>query len=214
VKQKIIAFLLVFLGGFAVMVLEIVGVRFLAKDFGGGFYVWTSQIGMVLVALALGYLVGGRLADRYQRAGYLIWLLLPAGLFVLFIPDFAQKLIDWIVERHPEGEIPAVWMKLDPAIGSGVIFLLPCLALATLAPFMTRLMARRVSHVGTVSGLIYAASTVGSIAGVFGSAYLLIDMLEVPSIFRLTGGLTLGLCGLCCLLDHWTPNGLTRERGK
>ena len=34
------------------MVLEIVGVRFLAKDFGGGFYVWTSQIGMVLVALA------------------------------------------------------------------------------------------------------------------------------------------------------------------
>jgi hypothetical protein len=79
---------------------------------------------------------------------------------------------------------------------------------------MTRLMARRVSHVGTVSGLIYAASTVGCIAGVFGSAYLLIDMLEVPSIFRLTGGLTLGLCGLCCLLDHWMPNGLTRERGK
>ena len=51
------------------MILEIVGVRFLAKDFGGGFYVWTSQIGMVLVALALGYIAGGRLADRYQRAG-------------------------------------------------------------------------------------------------------------------------------------------------
>ena len=30
VKQKFIAFLLVFLGGFAVMILEIVGVRFLA----------------------------------------------------------------------------------------------------------------------------------------------------------------------------------------
>ncbi|SVD05690.1 uncharacterized protein METZ01_LOCUS358544, partial [marine metagenome] len=33
---------LVFLGGFAVMVLEIVGARYLQPWFGGAFYVWTS----------------------------------------------------------------------------------------------------------------------------------------------------------------------------
>ena len=39
------ATVLVFLGGFAIMVLEIIGARYLAKDFGGSFYVWVSQIG-------------------------------------------------------------------------------------------------------------------------------------------------------------------------
>jgi hypothetical protein len=46
---------LAFIGGFVIMVLEIVGARFLARDFGSSFYVWVSQIGVVLIALALGY---------------------------------------------------------------------------------------------------------------------------------------------------------------
>ena len=45
--------LLVFVSGFVVMVLEIVGARILARDFGGSFYVWVSQIGVILIALAL-----------------------------------------------------------------------------------------------------------------------------------------------------------------
>src|SRR5439155_1260853 len=62
---------LVFVGGFIIMVLEIIGARFLAKDFGSSFYVWVSQIGVILIALALGYGVGGALADRpFLRAEY------------------------------------------------------------------------------------------------------------------------------------------------
>ena len=61
------AALVVFIGGFIIMVLEIIGARFLAKDFGSYFHVWVSQIGVVLVALALGYYLGGALADRWQR---------------------------------------------------------------------------------------------------------------------------------------------------
>ena len=45
-----IAALFVFLGGFAVMVLETIGARFLARDFGGSFYVWINQIGVILIA--------------------------------------------------------------------------------------------------------------------------------------------------------------------
>ena len=50
---------LVFVGGFIMMVLEIIGARYLAKDFGSSFHGWVSQIGVVLIALALGYYVGG-----------------------------------------------------------------------------------------------------------------------------------------------------------
>src|SRR5436189_3055087 len=110
---KTAAALLVFLGGFAVMVLEVIGARYLAKDFGSSFYVWVSQIGVILIALALGYAVGGALADRFQRTSFLAVLLIPAGLVTFFIPSFAARLIDAIIMRHPiDRNIPLLWQKL------------------------------------------------------------------------------------------------------
>lgn len=202
--QRAIAIATVFLGGFAIMVLEIIGARYLGKDFGGSFYVWISQIGVILIALALGYYVGGALADRFQRARFLAWLLFPTGLFTCLIPDFAGGVINWIIMRHPlDQPIPAIWQKLDPALGSGLIFLLPCFVLAMLSPYMVRLAAKDLARVGRVSGLIYAASTVGSIAGVFVSGYILIDQMALSQIFRVTGVLIVVLAGMCLAMDRW-----------
>lgn len=202
---KTVAMLFVFLGGFAVMVLEITGARYLAKDFGGSFYVWIGQIGIILVALALGYAIGGALADRFRRASYLALPLGIAGLFTLLIPNFTPALVQAIVMRHPpDQEISALWQKLDPMLGSTLVFFLPCFVLATLAPYTIRLAARKVENVGTISGLIYAASTVGSIAGVFVSGYVLIDYLAVSDIFRATGVLILALAGVSLILDKWS----------
>jgi hypothetical protein len=202
--QNLAATCLVFLGGFALMVLEIVGARFLGKDFGGSFYVWTSQIGVILVALALGYYAGGELADRSQRAAFLTWLLVPAGVFTCLIPNFAGSVMEAIIMRHPlDQPIPLLWQKLDPALGSAVIFFLPCFVLATLSPFMIRLAARRLARVGRISGLVYAASTAGSIAGVFVSGYILIDWLSLSRIFRATGVLLMVLGLGCRVLDRW-----------
>lgn len=201
---RVAAALFVFLGGFAVMVLEIIGARYLAKDFGGSFYVWISQIGVILVALALGYAIGGTLADRFRRTTFLALPLGFAGLATLLIPNFTPPLLDAIVMRHPLGtEIPVLWRKLDPVLGSTLVFFLPCVVLAILPPYMIRLAARRLDHVGTISGIIYAASTVGSIAGVFVSGYFLIDYMDVPDIFRATGALTLFLAGASFVLDRW-----------
>jgi len=198
---------IVFFGGFAIMVLEIMGARYLGKDFGGSFYVWISQIGVILIALSLGYSVGGIWADRFQRASLLTWLLVPTGLYVALIPHFADRLLDWIIMRHPlDQSIPPIWQKLDPAVGSALIFLGPCFVLAMLSPYMIRLAAHNISHVGRISGQIYAASTVGSIAGVFVSGYILIDLLPISRIFYVTGAL-IGLLGILCLfMDYQFPS--------
>jgi hypothetical protein len=189
--------------GFAVMVLEIVGMRLLARDFGSSFYVWTSQIGVVLVALALGYVAGGFWADRFHHPRLLAWLLVPAAVFTVFIPDFAGPLMGWIVGRHPiEREIPLLWQKLDPALGAALIFLPPCFVLATLPPYLIRVASRAVAHVGRVSGLVYGAGSAGSIAGVFISGYVLIDLFNLSHIFRGTGVLMLALAAACWL---WNP---------
>ncbi|HHY86688.1 MAG TPA: fused MFS/spermidine synthase [Verrucomicrobia bacterium] len=202
----------VFLGGFAVMVLEIIGARYLARHFGGDFYIWISQIGVILIALALGYAIGGALADRFKTARFLALPLAVAGVFTFFIPAFTPSLLDRIVMRHPlDQPIPAVWQKLDPAIGSTLVFLLPCFVLAVLSPYTIRLAAHRIEHVGRISGLVYAASTIGSIAGVFVSGYILIDYFSVPAIFRGTGVLILALAGVSVVMDRWMKPTTTKQ---
>ncbi len=205
---KVAAALFVFLGGFAIMVLEIIGARYLAKDFGGSFYVWISQIGVILIALALGYGIGGALADRFRRAGFLAAPLTVAGVVTWLIPNFTPPLVQAIVMRHPlDRDIPALWQKLDPVFGSTLVFFLPCFVLAVISPYMIRVAARQLERVGTISGLVYAASTVGSIAGVFVSGYVLIDY-SLSAIFRVTGALILFLAGLSLVMDR----RMARER--
>jgi MFS family permease len=203
---------LVFFGGFIMMVLEIIGARFLAKDFGSSFHVWVSQIGVVLVALALGYYLGGALADRFKRLWLLAALLVPAGIVTFLIPNSAAWLIESIIGRHaPDQPIPAIWQKLDPVMGSALIFLLPCVVLATMSPYMIRAATQNLSSVGRSSGFVIAAGTLGSIAGVFVSGFILIDHLRISSIFRLMGVLTIVLGVLCVLADRWLTGGDKEE---
>src|SRR2546429_7370651 len=116
--RKLAATSLVLLGGFAVMVLEVIGARYLAKDFGSSFYVWISQVGVVLIALALGYYAGGALADRWQRVSLLTLLLVPAGATTFFIPNFAAPLVDAVILSHPSDiQFPPSAHNLGPQIG-------------------------------------------------------------------------------------------------
>jgi len=198
---------LVFFGGFAIMVLEIIGARFLAKDFGSSFYVWISQIGVILIALAAGYFVGGSLADKFQRASFLSFLLIPAGIYTFLIPKFTPRLLEAIIMRHPlDQDIPMIWQKLDPAIGTALIFLLPCFVLAILSPYTIRLASTKISHVGRISGLVYAFSTIGSIAGVFISGYILIDLFRISVIISGTGAMIVILGFWSLLMDKYFTN--------
>ena len=56
--------LLVFSAGGVLMGLEIAGSRVLAPHFGNSVFVWGSLISVFLLALSVGYVFGGRLADR------------------------------------------------------------------------------------------------------------------------------------------------------
>ncbi|HNQ89623.1 MAG TPA: fused MFS/spermidine synthase [Verrucomicrobiota bacterium] len=192
------------MGGFIVLVLEIIGARYLAKDFGGSFYVWVSQIGVILLALAVGYAAGGALADRFAGLTVLVVLLVPAGLFTVLVPNLAPPVLDAIISRHPPQQaIPLFWQKVDPALGSLCVFLLPCLVLAMIPPFLIRWVTPRVDRVGRSSGAVIAAGTVGSIAGVVAAGYFLLEWMRISDIFRAMGALTLLVAALCAVIDRW-----------
>lgn len=202
--RKLAPGVIVFLGGVVLMVLEVVGARSLLKDFGGSFYVWISQIGVIMVALAVGYYAGGALVDSTGRIVVLAWILVAAGVYTLLVPEISPTVLDWIVMRHPlDREIPPLWQKLDPALCSALIFLWPCVALAMLSPCMVRLTTEHLSRVGRASGLMSSVSTAGNIAGIIVAGYFLLDITAISTIFRIAGVLVI-LIGMACLaMDRW-----------
>jgi hypothetical protein len=58
---------------------EIAAARLLAPYFGESTFIWANTIATVLVALAVGYSLGGRLADRDPRPERLAQIVLAAG---------------------------------------------------------------------------------------------------------------------------------------
>lgn len=182
------------------MTLEIIGARYLGKDFGSAFYIWISQIGVVMIALGIGYYIGGWFADKFPKIGFLGALLIFAGIITFLIPTYSAPMIDWIVQRHPlDKPIPALWQKFDPVIGSAVVFFIPCLILAMVSPFLIKILSKDIGRVGKTSGYIIAGSTFGGIFGVFTSGFLLIDIMRISSIFKLMGVVVAAL-GLLCQL--------------
>src|SRR5688500_19833267 len=62
--RGLLLFVIAIVLGFALMGFEMLASRYLYPYFGGGINTWASLIATVLIALMLGYLIGGALVDR------------------------------------------------------------------------------------------------------------------------------------------------------
>ncbi|MGH2996543.1 MAG: fused MFS/spermidine synthase, partial [Gaiellaceae bacterium] len=77
---------LVFGAGTGTLATEICASRLLAPYFGSSTIVWANLIGLVLLALSVGYWLGGRLADRRPDPRLLGALVLAAAVLVAAVP--------------------------------------------------------------------------------------------------------------------------------
>jgi len=162
------------------MGLEMTGSRVLATFFGSSIYVWGAIISVFLAALAVGYFVGGMVADRRPDFNVLIYLLLFDGIWLLVIPVYANRLCRVILSLGPG-------QRLGPLLSTLLLFGGPSVLLGMVSPFAVRLAARSVHQMGNVSGSLYALSTVGSIAGTLITAFWLVPAIGVRAILQILG---------------------------
>ena len=85
--------LIVFVVGISILGAEIAAARLLAPYFGASTIVWANTIGIVLVALSVGYWYGGRLADRNPSREGLYRIVLQAGLLLAAVPFAASPFL-------------------------------------------------------------------------------------------------------------------------
>jgi spermidine synthase len=179
----------VFVVGAASLGSEIAAARLLAPWFGDSTIVWANTIATVLVALSVGYWVGGRVADRHATLEGLCRLVLVAALLLAAVPFVARPFLQVSVDALDEIEAGAFVGSL---LGVLVLIAAPVLVLGTVAPYALRLSMTAIDESGRIAGRLYAISTLGSLAGTFLSALLLIPLLGTRRTF-LTFALGLAL---------------------
>jgi predicted membrane-bound spermidine synthase len=164
--------LVVLLGGTATMALQMAAVRLLAPAVGASSIVWATIIGLSLLAMSLGYVLGGRLADRRTDGATLARTLAAAAVLVALIPLDSPFVLDALAVQL---ESPA-WSDL---LGAGLTYtalvLAPAVLLGVTPPYAIRLAIPRVEDAGRTAGGLYALSTVGSIIGTLLTALVLVQ---------------------------------------
>ena len=101
--------------GFALMGFEMLGSRYLYPYFGGGINTWASLIATVLVALMLGYLLGGALVDRTMSPRLCGILLVVAGVYLFTIPLWVDPLFAWMLDSVGDGMAGIILAADGPA---------------------------------------------------------------------------------------------------
>jgi spermidine synthase len=177
--------LAVFAAGFAVTGIEIALGRLLAPHFGASLTVWAAIIAAVVAALAVGYPLGGALADRHPGP------LLPLG--ALFLGGLAGAALGiaapfWLRPAMAGVGLSgfAYWLRLGVTL---LLFAVPCVLLACVPPAVLRLTLRDRATSGRDAGLLYALGSVGSVLGVLLPALWWIPFLGVRATFLLLGAL-------------------------
>jgi spermidine synthase len=174
---------------------EIAAARLLAPWFGASTIIWANTIATVLVALSAGYWVGGRLADRDPTLAGLSKVVLGAAALLAIVPFVAGPFLRVSVEALDRVEAGAFVGSLLAVL---ILVATPVLLLGAVAPYAVRLSVRTVEEAGRVAGRLYAISTLGSLAGVFLAALVLIPLVGTRRTF-LTFALALALVAVPAL---------------
>jgi len=163
--------LVVFTGGAVSIGIELAASRLLAPFFGTSLFIWATLIGLVLIYLSVGYIVGGRLADRYPDANVLYGITAIAAFVTGLIPLISRPILAASITAFAAFSLGGFYGSL---LGTVVLFAIPVTLLGCVSPYAIRLSVESLTGAGNTAGSLYALSTVGSILGTFVPTFLLI----------------------------------------
>lgn len=179
--------------GILSMGFQLLASRLLNPHFGSSIIVWAWLISTFLAAFSVGSMLGGwisNLAPAPRRRGQLIGALIAVGTLGL-VATFGRTLLTMI-------EVTFTDMSTGLLVSCMGVFFLPVMALSTFGPQCVQFLAWRGTPPGKASGIVYGVSTLGNIAGVMLTAFVLIPNFRVSTLLYLW--LVVALVGLVSLI--------------
>ena len=192
--QRALIFLLAFFGGFVVMSLELLGGRILAPYFGSSIYVWGSIITIFMLALSLGYLVGGRWSASNPSLARFSAIFLVAAVCIAPLILLGEQIMQGVFIRIEDP-------RYGSLVAAAVMFGMPTIVLGMISPYSVRLQVQDTRNSGAVAGLLYFVSTLGSAVGTLITSFYLVLWFDMDTLMAAMTALLAGL-GLLGLVVH------------
>lgn len=193
----------IFMTGAVTLSLELLASRILTPYFGVSLFIWSGILSITLIALSIGYYIGGRTTrtqpgERRFSLGYLF----------LLMPSLSSISIAGSCLLYPKifYTLGSNNLVVGAYVACTLLIFLPLVAVSAMNPLLIAIQSERRSR-GTEagdsgSGLVFFVSTVGSVIGVALTAFVFIPNLTnfnsmlilaaILSTISLTGGLTSG----------------------
>jgi MFS family permease len=178
--------------GFGLMAMEILAARLVQPVFGSSTDVWAAIISVFILSLSVGYVIGGRIADRARTNLALGWVILGAGVFYVLMPTYGLRFSNAL----PEVVQTARWGALVSCLA---LFLPPSLLLGCISPMLVKLVFVNASMVGRTTGTLYAIGSFGNVLGILVANYLFLPLFPLNETL-IALGLALMVLGAAHLL--------------
>ncbi len=176
-----------FFSGMSVMAVELGASRLMAPYFSSSQIVWTVIIGVIMIAMALGNVWGGRIADKNPSPDKLYGRLLLAAVWIALIPFVGRYLIAGIslllavfITKNF-----LVWAALFACLA---VFAFPCILLGTVTPSLVKYSVNSLEDNGKTVGELGALNTIGSIIGTFLPTFVTIPAVGTAITFLIFSG--------------------------
>ena len=186
-RHKYFLYATEFFSGMSVMAVELGASRMMAPYFSSSQIVWTVIIGVIMIAMAIGNVWGGRSADKRQDPGKLYRRLLIAAVWIALIPFRGRYVIAGIsllLATFVSSNF-LVWAALVTCL---VIFAFPCILLGTVTPSLVKYTVASLDNNGKTVGELGALNTIGSIIGTFLPTFVTIPAVGTAATFLIFSG--------------------------
>ena len=164
-----------FIMGFSIMTVELLGGKILSPYFGGSVYVWGSIITVFMLALSIGYLVGGRLSLNQPNTRKYGAIFIIASLTTLPLVLWHAELSDWVFMQIEDP-------RYGSLVSSIILFLVPTTIMGMVAPYSVRLLVANTESSGQTAGFLYFVSTLGSALGTIMTSFYLVLWFELDHV--------------------------------
>lgn len=181
--------LLFLLSGISSLIYQVVWQRILQSYFGVSTLSITLIVAAYMCGLGLGYLLGGRLAQRVRTPLAIYgWIEILLGVFGALSP----MLLLWIGRATAGSSLGFVFVI------SFLVLLTPTILMGATLPLLSQGFIQKIQTSGQVIGLFYGLNTLGAAVGALISAFVIIGMLGLAGTAYLAAFINGGI-GLAAL---------------
>ncbi len=180
--KKVTILLLAFCAGFSIMCFEIIGGKLLAPYFGSSVYVWGSIITIFMLALSIGYLIGGKYSLYQPNVTKYGVIYICAAIAIIPTIWFSEPIMDFVFSLVEDP-------RYGSLLASTIMFLIPTIIMGMIAPYSVRILTESKASSGHTAGFLYFVSTFGSAIGTIMTSFYFVLWFEMNQILWLTSGI-------------------------